>query len=276
MSNFIPQNPANNAAWTTLQNFTRNLALQGKELFVYTGEYGSSGTISVSGTSDQINVPTNIWTVILILDHPGQGPTDVTAETPLIVVNVPNGPLTSDSSASAWAAPSRQHSNRSRRRPAISSSRCCPKMSHRTRKSREIQRYNDRDLHHRRRAAGSNRRRHRRLAHSATGNTRSAACTSARPDDNDEHPNDVGLCPGARTEGDFHGNRRRPASRRPIPQPEQFSLKMALKSSVRKRSPMPAEFFRLRSRRMLSRLATIPSRSCTRETAISPAATQTR
>ncbi len=96
MTNFIPQNSSNNSgAWLVLENFARSLAEDGDQLYIWAGEYGSNGTVPISGTVNQqqvtvnVTVPTDVWKVIMILPA-GGGLSSVTAQTPIIVNDFPN------------------------------------------------------------------------------------------------------------------------------------------------------------------------------------------
>ena len=65
MSNIIPQSPANNReVWRELEEYTRELAQQGKEIYIVAG--GSE--IKAKIAQNQVVVPKYTWKVILILD----------------------------------------------------------------------------------------------------------------------------------------------------------------------------------------------------------------
>jgi endonuclease G len=68
MTNIIPQSPSNNReVWRELEEYSRELAFQGKELYVVAGGEGIAKKIANS----QVVVPEYTWKVILILDDPG-------------------------------------------------------------------------------------------------------------------------------------------------------------------------------------------------------------
>jgi endonuclease G len=88
MTNMIPQAADNNrGTWRELEEYARELAEQGKELYLVAGGYGNVGTI---GRGEKITVPTNTWKVIAVLDRPGQGIADITPQTRVIAVDMPN------------------------------------------------------------------------------------------------------------------------------------------------------------------------------------------
>ncbi|HYW20999.1 MAG TPA: DNA/RNA non-specific endonuclease, partial [Nodularia sp. (in: cyanobacteria)] len=95
MTNIIPQSPDNNQGpWAALENYSRDLVNQGKELYIISGSYGTGGTGS-SGTKNTIangnvTVPTRTWKVIVILNSPNSDASSVNTSTRVIAVNMPN------------------------------------------------------------------------------------------------------------------------------------------------------------------------------------------
>ncbi|SRR5579883_1326000 len=95
MTNMIPQAPDNNQGpWANLENYSRDLVGQGKELYIISGGYGVGGTGS-NGTANtiaggKVQVPARTWKVIVVLDTPGSGVSGVTTSTRVIAVNMPN------------------------------------------------------------------------------------------------------------------------------------------------------------------------------------------
>lgn len=86
LSNMVPQAPNNNQGpWEKLESYCRALAGQGKELFIISGGAGSNGTIGAG-----VTVPNSTFKVIAVLDQVGQGPANVTTNTRLIGVVMPN------------------------------------------------------------------------------------------------------------------------------------------------------------------------------------------
>lgn len=94
MSNILPQHARNNqfnTAWRNLEDFCKDdlVRSEGKELYIIAGGYGSLGTIP-PGYIDRVNVPEYTWKIILVLDRPGQGISDVRTSTDVIAVITPN------------------------------------------------------------------------------------------------------------------------------------------------------------------------------------------
>ncbi|MDZ7968160.1 MAG: DNA/RNA non-specific endonuclease [Nostoc sp. DedSLP03] len=95
MTNIIPQSPDNNQGpWAALENYSRDLVNQGKELYIISGSYGTGGTGS-NGTKNTIangnvTVPTRTWKVIVVLNSSNSDASSVTNNTRVIAVNMPN------------------------------------------------------------------------------------------------------------------------------------------------------------------------------------------
>jgi DNA/RNA endonuclease G (NUC1) len=81
MSNIIPHHTANNSGlWETLENDLRNFVrFKGKELYIIAGT--SPGNKFLESGDIKINVPNQVWKVVLVLDQPGAGVSDVGRDT---------------------------------------------------------------------------------------------------------------------------------------------------------------------------------------------------
>jgi len=95
MTNIIPQAPDNNqGVWVQLEEFSRDLARQGKELYIVAGGHGIGGGEGKNGIASQlkgkISVPTTLWKVVLVLDDPSKGLAGVNSSTRTIAVIMPN------------------------------------------------------------------------------------------------------------------------------------------------------------------------------------------
>ena len=67
MSNIIPQSKSNNReVWRELEEYSRNLAFQGNELYIVAGGSGTAKKIAKS----KITVPEFTWKAILVLEQP--------------------------------------------------------------------------------------------------------------------------------------------------------------------------------------------------------------
>jgi endonuclease G, mitochondrial len=87
MTNILPQAPDNNQGpWERLESYCRKLALQGKELEIIAGGYGTQTTLA----NGKIAAPTHTWKVIVVLDRPGTGVDGVSNSTRVIAIDMPN------------------------------------------------------------------------------------------------------------------------------------------------------------------------------------------
>lgn len=97
MDNMIPQAPkCNQNTWRELEEYCRDLAYKGNEMYIVAGAYGRGG-VNKSGTLKQaigpggrVIVPSNVWKVVLILPNGTNDIGRVTAETQVIAVDMPN------------------------------------------------------------------------------------------------------------------------------------------------------------------------------------------
>jgi endonuclease G len=95
MTNILPQAPDNNQGpWEKLESACRNLARQGKELYIVAGHFGQGG-IGLKGqrmviAQGKVVVPAQLWKIVIVLEHPGLGLAGITEKTPVIAVLMPN------------------------------------------------------------------------------------------------------------------------------------------------------------------------------------------
>lgn len=95
MTNILPQAPDNNQGpWVQLENYCRQLARSGKELFIVSGGHGQGGIgkngLKATVGQGKVLVPAVTWKVILVLDKPNAGVAGVNRETQTIAVIMPN------------------------------------------------------------------------------------------------------------------------------------------------------------------------------------------
>ena len=87
MTNMIPQAPNNNQGpWANMENYLRTLVTAGNELYIYSGGYGSQGTINAG----HVNVPTRTWKVVVVIPQGSNDLSRVTGSTRVIAVDMPN------------------------------------------------------------------------------------------------------------------------------------------------------------------------------------------
>lgn len=95
MTNMIPQAAHNNQiTWASLEDTCRLIANAGNELYIIMGSYGTGGT-GLNGTfntidNGHVNVPSNIWKVVIVLPLGNNDLNRITAGTRIIAINTPN------------------------------------------------------------------------------------------------------------------------------------------------------------------------------------------
>jgi endonuclease G len=98
MTNMIPQAPQNNQqTWNNLEGYLREQVVEGNEVYIIMGSYGTGGTGSKGAFSSittldngHINVPSNVWKVAVIIPTGNGDVNRVTSSTRVIAVNTPN------------------------------------------------------------------------------------------------------------------------------------------------------------------------------------------
>jgi endonuclease G len=95
MTNMIPQAPQNNQqTWEGLEDYLRKRALEGNEVYIIMGSYGSGG-VGKNGSfttiaGGKVTVPSNVWKIAVIIATGDGDINRVSATTRVIAVNTPN------------------------------------------------------------------------------------------------------------------------------------------------------------------------------------------
>ena len=106
MTNMIPQSPdCNRIVWKDLESYERELVMQGNELYIFAGGYGTGGIgnrgyfekiiINPKNDNDEnkkytLNVPEFCWKIILILSNGNDDLNRIDENTKIICVSMPN------------------------------------------------------------------------------------------------------------------------------------------------------------------------------------------
>ncbi|MGM3305117.1 DNA/RNA non-specific endonuclease [Anabaena sp. WFMT] len=86
MTNMMPQTPDNNRnTWGNLEDYSREMVEQGKELYIIAGPAGSKGQLK-----NLVTIPQSTWKIVVVLDKPGSRLDGITANSRVIAVNIPN------------------------------------------------------------------------------------------------------------------------------------------------------------------------------------------
>ena len=89
LTNMVPQaDSANGGPWAQLENYLRHLAATGKELSVVAGGVFGGETKTIGAGA--VAIPSATFKVVVVLDRPDQGIGDVTSQTRVISVVIPN------------------------------------------------------------------------------------------------------------------------------------------------------------------------------------------
>lgn len=87
MTNMIPQAPNNNQGpWASMENYLRTLVTAGNELYIYSGGYGTQGTIDAG----RVNIPARTWKVVVVLPEGSNDLGRVSTSTRVIAVDMTN------------------------------------------------------------------------------------------------------------------------------------------------------------------------------------------
>jgi endonuclease G len=95
MTNMIPQAPQNNQqTWANLEGYLRTKVLEGNEIYIIMGSYGTGGVGSKGSASTiasgKVTVPSNVWKIAVIIPTGNDDMNRVSASTRVIAVNTPN------------------------------------------------------------------------------------------------------------------------------------------------------------------------------------------
>ena len=106
MTNMIPQSPdCNRIVWKDLESYERELVMQGNELYIFAGGYGTGGIgnrgyfekiiINQKNDNDEnkkytLNVPEFCWKIILVLSNGNDDLNRIDENTKIICVSMPN------------------------------------------------------------------------------------------------------------------------------------------------------------------------------------------
>ncbi len=101
MTNMVPQcSSCNQKGWERLESYCRDLAEDGKDLYIVAGPHGLGGQgddkqkkISIGRNPPFVTVPASVWKVILVLPNRAAAPNNTAR---LIAVWMPNDPTVTD------------------------------------------------------------------------------------------------------------------------------------------------------------------------------------
>lgn len=94
-SNAVPQNPQHNRGiWKNFENYCRQLAETGNELYIFTGPLGTGGESNngfhLTIDNNRIHVPSSLWKVIIVLPDGENDLNRIDSKTFTLAVIIPN------------------------------------------------------------------------------------------------------------------------------------------------------------------------------------------
>lgn len=101
LSNIVPQAPRHNReVWKNLEDYERQLMSNGNEVYIIAGASGSGGTgqngIAMSIANGKLTVPATLWKILVIVPIGSDNAFQLTENTRIIAVNIPNTQAAAD------------------------------------------------------------------------------------------------------------------------------------------------------------------------------------
>jgi endonuclease G len=88
MTNILPQAPQNDEGpWALFEAYTKDLALQGLDLFLVAGGDGSLGTLNDAG---RVTIPASTWYLAVVSETPVTSPDQIDENVRVIALRMPN------------------------------------------------------------------------------------------------------------------------------------------------------------------------------------------
>ncbi len=101
LTNIVPQAPRNNReVWKYLEEYERQLMTGGNEVYIIAGASGTGGTgqngYATSLAGGKLTVPATLWKILVVVPINGGNTFQVTTNTRIIAVNIPNDQSAAD------------------------------------------------------------------------------------------------------------------------------------------------------------------------------------
>lgn len=101
LSNIVPQAPRHNReVWKSLEDYERQLMSSGNDVYIIAGVNGTGGTgqngYATSIATGKLVVPATLWKILVIVPTGTDNTFQVTANTRVIAVNIPNNQTAAD------------------------------------------------------------------------------------------------------------------------------------------------------------------------------------
>ena len=101
LTNIVPQAPRHNReVWKNLEDYERQLMAGGNDVYIITGVSGTGGTgqngYAASLAGGKLTVPATLWKILIVVPTGSDNTFQVTANTRVIAVNIPNDQTAAD------------------------------------------------------------------------------------------------------------------------------------------------------------------------------------
>ncbi|MBD2700948.1 DNA/RNA non-specific endonuclease [Spirosoma sp. BT702] len=107
LTNIVPQAPRHNReVWKNLEDYERDLMLGGNDVYIIAGVSGTGGTgqngYATTLANGKLTVPATLWKILIVVPTGSAATFQVTENTRLIAVNIPNEQSAADKSWRAY------------------------------------------------------------------------------------------------------------------------------------------------------------------------------
>ncbi|GAB4007017.1 DNA/RNA non-specific endonuclease [Spirosoma migulaei] len=101
LSNIVPQAPRHNReVWKSLEDYERQLMSNGNDVYIIAGVTGTGGTgqngFATTLANGKLTVPASLWKILVVVPSGTDNTFQITANTRVIAVNIPNNQTAAD------------------------------------------------------------------------------------------------------------------------------------------------------------------------------------
>ncbi|MVM39192.1 DNA/RNA non-specific endonuclease [Spirosoma sp. HMF3257] len=101
LSNIVPQAPRHNReVWKSLEDYERQLMSNGNDVYIIAGVSGTGGTgqngYATTIANGKLTVPATLWKILVVVPTGAENTFQITANTRVIAVNIPNNQTAAD------------------------------------------------------------------------------------------------------------------------------------------------------------------------------------
>ncbi|SOD92614.1 DNA/RNA non-specific endonuclease [Spirosoma fluviale] len=101
LTNIVPEAPRHNReVWKNLEEYERQLISNGNDVYILAGTSGTGGTgqngFATSIANGKLTVPATLWKIVIVVPATGDNTFQLTENTRVIAVSIPNSQLAAD------------------------------------------------------------------------------------------------------------------------------------------------------------------------------------